>query len=59
MLKGHLDEMNKAQRAIARAAKIYAKQGHDELYQKTIELWAHSRLATETIFLAVQAEAAS
>jgi len=59
MLKGHLAEMKKAERAIARAAEVYAQQGHDELYRKTSELWQHARLAAETVEQVVQAEAAT
>lgn len=56
MLKGHLVEMRKAERAIARAYQVYAEQGHDELCEKTRQLWQHAKLARETVQMAFEAE---
>jgi hypothetical protein len=59
MLKAHLAEMKKAERAVARAAQIYAEQGHDDLYKETCKLYQYAHLARETIQLVVQAESAA
>jgi hypothetical protein len=56
MLKGHLAQMQKAERAIARAAQVYAEQGHEELFQKTSEVLRHARLASGTVKLVLEAE---
>lgn len=56
MLKGHLAEMTKAERAIARAAQLYAEQAHEELFKKTSELLRHARLARQTVQYAYEAE---
>jgi hypothetical protein len=59
MLKVHLSEMKKAERAIARATQIYAEQGHEELFQKSSEVLRHAHLARETIELVVEARSAA
>lgn len=59
MLKVHLSEMTKAERAIARATQIYAEQGHEELFQKLSEILRHAHLARETVQLVVTARSAA
>lgn len=56
MLKGHLSEMRRAERAIARATEIYAQQGHEDLFQKASRLLRHAQIARETFQLVVEAE---
>lgn len=55
MLRAHLRSMRAAERAIARAAELYAQQGQEEMFSASIELFNRAHVAADVVELAIEA----